>query len=101
MPSAVILGLMSWNAASKRCVSLKDLCTCSTPTPPSRSVETLPLIGPQTLYWIFIDSWNASMSGEPKALSQSSYETPRACAPKPARRRVGGVDGVGRTPRAR
>ena len=59
-------------AASKRAVSLKDLCTWSTPTPPStKSVETLPLIGPQTEYWMFIDSCKASMSGEPKAASQS------------------------------
>ena len=33
---------------------------------------------------MFIDSWNASISGEPKAFNQSLYETPRPCAPKPA-----------------
>ena len=101
MPSFVIWALTPWNAASNFCVSLNDLWTCSTPTPPSRSVLTLPLTGPQTEYWMFSDSCKASISGEPKAMSQSLYETPRPCAPKPAGRCVDGVDGVGRTPRAR
>ena len=48
-------------------------CTWSTPTPPPlRSVETLPLTGPQTEYRMFSESWSASMSGEPKSFSQSS-----------------------------